>query len=81
MTTAQALAALEQSEKLMLTPAEVAPILGCQAYAINVQAKEDPAKLGFPVCMMGTRVRIPRRAFLHWIKFGNAPILERRDEK
>lgn len=53
-----------------LTPQDIAPIIGCKPYAINQQAKEDPMKLGFPVCVMGTRVRIPRQGFLHWMQFG-----------
>ena len=57
-------------EKEMLTPAEVAPVLGCNPYAINVMAKQSPERLGFPVCMIGNRVKIPRRAFLAWLGHG-----------
>lgn len=66
---------LEASTVEFLVPADVAGILGCDQYAINLQARDDPAKLGFPVNVMGTRVRIPRRAFIHWLKFGNAPLV------
>ena len=66
---------LEHSTREFLTPEEVAPILGCAPYAINVQAKEDASRLGFAVNVMGTRVRIPRRAFIHWMRYGNAPIV------
>lgn len=65
---------IKASRAEMLTPADVAGVLGCEPYAINTQAKADPAKLGFPVCVTGTRVRIPRRAFLHWMEYGNAPV-------
>ena len=58
-----------------LTPAQVAGVLGCAPYAINVQAKADASKLGFPVCITGRRVRIPRRGFLHWLDYGNAPVV------
>lgn len=61
-----ALAALRASEKTMLTPAEVAPVLGCKPYSINVQAQHDPAALGFPVCVLGRRVLIPREPFISW---------------
>lgn len=54
-----------------LTPKEAAEVIGCDPYAINVQAREDARKLGFPVCVMGTRVRIPRRAFLRWLEYGS----------
>lgn len=70
---AMTLKEIEASSAEMLTPADVAGVLGCQPYAINVQARDDPAKLGFPVCVTGTRVRIPRRAFLHWMEYGNGP--------
>lgn len=60
------LARIAASGKEMLSPADIAPVLGCHPYAINVAAKEDPARLGFPVCMIGNRVKIPRRAFLRW---------------
>ena len=55
------------SEKTMLTPEDVSEVLGCNGYAINLQCKEDPRKLGFPVCVLGTRVRIPRVAFIKWL--------------
>lgn len=32
------------------------------------QAHEDPSKLGFPVMVCGTKVRIPRRAFIKFIE-------------
>ena len=57
---------IRASGKEMLSPADVAPVLGCNPYSINVMAKADPARLGFPVCVIGNRVKIPRRAFLRW---------------
>lgn len=64
-----------ESDKDFLIPTDIAPVLKCMPYTINVQAKEDPAKLGFPVCVMGTNVRIPRLGFLRWMKYGNAAIM------
>ena len=58
---------IRTSDKIMLVPADVSDVLGCAPYSINVQAKEDPRKLGFPVSIIGTRVRIPRAAFLKWL--------------
>lgn len=55
------------SDKDFLVPADVAEVIGCQAYSINLQAKADPAKLGFPAALIGTRVRIPRKGFLKWM--------------
>ena len=60
-----------QSQKEMLTPKDVAEVLGCDPYSINVQVKEDITKgvnsFGFSVLMIGTRVKIPRRAFLRFM--------------
>lgn len=63
------------SDKDFLTPEEIREVIGCMQYSINIQAKEDPSKLGFPVCIMGSRVRIPRLGFIHWVLYGNAPIV------
>ena len=69
MAVADYLARIAASGKEMLSPADVAPVLGCNPYRINVMAKEDPARLGFPVCLIDNRVKIPRRAFLRWVGY------------
>lgn len=67
---------IKRSDKDFLIPADVAPVLGCKPYSVNVQAKADISKLGFPVTMMGTRVLIPRLGFIRWVQYGNAPLSE-----
>ena len=37
---------------------------------IRHQAQNDPDKLGFPVVVAGTRVRIPKEGFLYFCRFG-----------
>jgi len=59
---------LRASTKPMLTPADVAPVLGVNPYSINIQARDDPASLGFPVARIGCRVKIPREGFLAWME-------------
>lgn len=59
------LAEIKRSEKLMLTPADVAPVLGCDAHSIRLNARSQPKLLGFPVIVVGHRTLIPRKAFLH----------------
>ena len=54
-----------------LVPAEVALVLGCDPQDIRVQAKQHPERLGFNVAVIGTRVKIPRRAFVTWMEGGN----------
>lgn len=55
---------LEQIPREYLLPKEVAPILGCNPYSINVAAKKGPDRFPFPVIIMGTRVRIPKIPFI-----------------
>ena len=55
-------------DKDWLTPKEIAGCLGCTAYAINQQAATDAGKLGFPVIMIGKRVKIPRKAFIRFME-------------
>ena len=57
------LSEIRSSDIDFLYPKDVCEVLQCHPYSINIQAKEDPAKLGFPVTIIGTRVRIPRLAF------------------
>ena len=61
---------MRTSTKDFLTPTDVAKVLGCHPYSINVQAQEDPSKLGFPVAVVKRRVRIPRMGFLIWYMGG-----------
>jgi len=54
-------------EKSILTPADVAPILGVNPQSIRMQAQRNPSKLGFSVSVIGTRILIPREAFINWL--------------
>lgn len=58
---------LEAMKCDFLTPEQVAPLLGCKAHGIRVQARENPALLGFPVSVIGTRTRIPRIPFIEFV--------------
>lgn len=51
-----------------LTPKDIAGCLGCTAYAVNQQAAADASKLGFPVVIIGKRVKIPREAFIRFME-------------
>ena len=63
---------LRASDKVFLTPADVAPVLGCDPHSIRVAAHQRPELLGFPVIVIGSRVKIPRIPFL--IFLGEASI-------
>ncbi len=70
---------LQSTDKLFLDTSDIAPLLGCKAYSINAQAQQNPDKLGFPVCVAGSRVRIPKDGFLHWMRFGVTRLEGRRN--
>lgn len=59
---------LREYPREFLTPAEVAPILGCDPQDIRVQARLAPERLGFNVAVVGTRVKVPRLAFIRWLE-------------
>lgn len=59
---------LEEIEKIpkeMLLATDIAPYLECDPHSIRVQAQEDPTKLIFPVIVIGSRVKIPKQAFIN----------------
>lgn len=58
---------IKASEKIFLTPAEVAPVLGCDPQTIRHAAREQPELLGFPCMVIGTRTKIPRIPFLRFL--------------
>lgn len=58
---------LKALDKPYFVPADVAKILGCESYAINLRARDNPDGLGFPIIKSGCRVKIPRAAFLDFI--------------
>lgn len=59
---------IENCGKSMLTPSDVAGYLGCHPHSINQTARQMPGLLGFPVNVMGSRVRIPREGFVRWAR-------------
>ena len=59
---------LRKIDREFLTPAQVAEILGCDPQGIRVWARQRPEGLGFPVCIVGSRTKIPRRAFVAWME-------------
>ena len=59
---------LKRIDREFLTPAQVAEILNCSAHGIRIWARQRPEQLGFPVCIIGTRVRIPKRPFIQFME-------------
>lgn len=66
---------IKASRKEYLTPRDVAEVLHCAQYSINVQVADDikhgKNSLGFPVIKIGTRVKIPRLAFIAFMEGKN----------
>ena len=59
---------IKESDKDMLIPADICDILGVDKYSINVQVKQDKRQginsFPFPTMLIGSRVKIPRKAFI-----------------
>lgn len=61
---------IKNSAKEVLTPADIADVLNADPQDVRVAARQRPDLLGFHVCVLGSRVKIPRRAFLNWLEGG-----------
>lgn len=59
---------IKTCDREYLIPSEIAPLLGVDPQDIRVSAKQCPERLGFNVAVIGTRTKIPRRAFLRWLE-------------
>lgn len=58
---------LKESDKVFLTPAEIAPVLRSDPQTVRVMARQRPDLLGFDFTFTGNRMKIPRLAFLRWL--------------
>ena len=59
---------IRSMRKETLSPAIVAGVLGCNPQTIRLTARMAPERLGFPTIVMGSRVLIPRQAFLQFME-------------
>lgn len=57
---------IKKLDKDILTPGDIAPVLGCDPNVIRYQAKQDIKQLGFPAAKIGSRIKIPKQAFINW---------------
>jgi hypothetical protein len=64
------LADIEKINDEFLLADDIAPLLQSNPQSIRGQAQENPAKLGFPVIVVGTHVKIPKAGFLFFMKYG-----------
>ena len=66
-TRQEAIQAIVDSDKVFLTPADVAPILGMDPHSIRLIARQRPELLKFEFIISGNRTKIPRIPFLRYI--------------
>ena len=59
---------IENIREEVLTPLQVGAYLHVNPQSIRQQAKEAPEMLGFPVIVIGSRVLIPKRAFIQFMQ-------------
>lgn len=71
---------IRTSDRIMLTAADIAPILGSDPQTIRQTAKDYPERIGYPFSFVGSRMKIPRLGFIRWVVYGNAPIYEKEVE-
>ena len=62
---------IERMPEDLLTAEVVAAYLECGPQQIRIQARTEPALLGFPVIVQGTRVRIPKAGFIFFMRYGH----------
>ena len=59
---------VEAIDRDFLIPSEIAGYLNIDPQKLRDQARKDPSKIGFPVIVIGTRVRIPKAAFIKYMR-------------
>lgn len=58
---------IRRSDKLFLTPGNVAKVLGSDPQTIRLTARQQPDLLGFPFTFSGCHMKIPRIPFLRFL--------------
>ena len=59
---------IKSMTKATITPAAAAAVLGCDPHYIRVAAREQPQLLRFQTIVIGSRVKIPRIAFINFME-------------
>lgn len=57
------------SDAAVLLPTDVAAVLQCDPQYVRITARDRPEALGFPVTIVGKRVKIPRVPFLRYMGY------------
>ncbi len=56
------------TDKPMLSPVDVAEVLGSDPQTIRLTAKMAPERVGYPFTFTGNRMKIPRIGFIRWME-------------
>lgn len=72
ISTPLTMAEIESMTDEVLTCIQVSKVLKSEASALHKQAVTNPAMLGFPVIVYGTRVKIPRIPFIKFMREGTS---------
>lgn len=57
---------IRQSDKDILTPSDIADVMGSHPQTIIISAREHPEMIGYPFAFHGNRMKIPRIGFINW---------------
>ena len=66
MTAASQLDVIKNDDRIFVTVADIAPILKADPLYLREPARQAPEALGFPVSVVGRRVKLPRVPFLRF---------------
>lgn len=58
---------LKAEEIAFITPRVAAQFLRCDPHWLRLMARQQPERLGFPVCCICSRVKIPRIPFIKFL--------------
>ena len=58
------------TDNLLLTPKDIAPLLGTTPQTIRQTARDNPQLIGFPFTYCGKQMKIPKQPFLEFIGIG-----------
>lgn len=58
---------IKAMQRTYLTMNDIGTLIGIRPDNLLWQARQDPSRLGFPVCVAGDTVRVPKGAFLDWL--------------
>ena len=59
---------IRESTKDILTPDDIAEVLGSHPQTIRQSARQHPELIGYPFAFHGTAMKIPRIGFINWFE-------------